>query len=100
MDYKETRIKVLISMQRALLGMIYPEIRMISVGFNGIKKLTVIYYLDREPNESDYENISEVTASVCADIEFSEVEEICEYLENPYLKVNSLDGWVYIRQEL
>lgn len=86
-------------MQRALLGMIYPEIKMISVGFDGTKKLTVIYYLDREPNESDYENISEVTTLVCADIEFSEVEEICEYLENSYVKVNSLDGWVYIRQE-
>ncbi len=37
-------------MQRALLGMIYPDIKKIAVGFEGLKKLIFIYYLDREPN--------------------------------------------------
>ncbi len=79
--------------------MIYPAIRAIAVGFEGTKKLTVIYYLDREPNDGDYENISEVTSEVCADIDFEEVEEICQYTLDPFFKLNSLDSWVYMRQE-
>ena len=37
----ELRREVLISMQRALWGMIYPEIRAISVGYEGTQKLIV-----------------------------------------------------------
>ena len=79
--------------------MIYPSIRAIAVGFEGMKKLKVIYYLDREPIEDDYENISEVTSEVFADIEFKEVEEICKFTLEPFSKLDSLESWVYMRQE-
>lgn len=95
----EIRREVLISIQRALWGMIYPEIRAIAVGFEGVKKLKVIYYLEREPNENDYENIKEVTSEVLADIEFNEVEELCIFTKEPISKLNNLKSWVYIRQE-
>lgn len=96
----ELRRDVLLSIQRALWGMIYPSIRAIAVGFEkNKKKLKVIYYLDREPNEEDYENISEVTSEVCADIEFEEVEEVCDFTVEPISKLESLESWVYIRQE-
>ncbi|WP_077415270.1 hypothetical protein [Chryseobacterium sp. JV274] len=95
----EFRKDVLISMQRALWGMIYPEIRAIAVGYNGIEKLKVIYYLDREPIEDDYENISEVTAEVSSDINFKEVEELCTYTNEPFSKLDNLVSWVYIRKE-
>jgi hypothetical protein len=70
----EFRREVLISVQRALLGAIYPSIRAVAVDYDGEVKLLVIYYLDREPLEDDYENISVVTSEVLADINFSEVE--------------------------
>ncbi|WP_034761338.1 hypothetical protein [Chryseobacterium gregarium] len=95
----ELRREVLISIQRALWGMIYPEIRAIAVGYEGKKRLKVIYYLDREPNEEDYENISEVTAEICADIDFQEVEELCIFTKEPINKLDNLVSWVYIRKE-
>jgi len=95
----EIRREVLISIQRALWGMIYPDIRAIAVGFEGLKKLKVIYYLDREPNEDDYENISDVTGEVLADVDFSEVEELCIFTTVPISKLDNLTSWVYIRQE-
>lgn len=95
----EIRRKVLISIQRALWGMIYPSIRAIAVGFVGTENLKVIYYLDREPNEDDYENISEVTTEVCADINFIKVEELCIFTEKPFSELDNLNSWVYIRKE-
>lgn len=96
----EFRREVLISIQRALLGMIYPEIRAIAVGYDGIEKLKVIYYLDREPNDDDYENISEVTTEVCADIDFKQVEEHCLFTKKSTNKLDNLISWVYIRKEV
>ena len=99
MNEAQLRINVLISIQQALWGMIYPSIRAIAVGFKGGQKLTVMYYLDREPNEDDYENISEVTTEILADINFSEVEELCKYTDEQINCLNNFDSWVYIRQE-
>ncbi len=101
MDKKniELRRDVLISIQRALLGMIYPSIRAIAVGYDDIEKLKMIYYLDREPNEDDYENISDVVGEVCSDIDFQEVEELCVFTKEPINKLDNLVSWVYIRRE-
>ncbi|MBT2622619.1 hypothetical protein [Chryseobacterium sp. ISL-6] len=97
--YIELRRDVLISIQRALWGMIYPSIRAIAVGFENTEKLTVIYYLDKEPEEEDYENIAEVTSEVCSDINFSTVEEFCIYTNEPFSKLDNLVSWVYMRKE-
>ena len=70
----ELRTRVLLSIQRALWGMIYSSIRGIAVGFDGIEKLTIIYYLDREPNDDDYENLSDVAGEVCSGVPFIGVE--------------------------
>jgi len=95
----EIRREVLLSIQRALWGMIYPEIRAISVGYEGTQKLKVICYLDREPNEDDYKNISDVTGEVCGDINFMEVEEKCIFSLEPIRNLDNLESWVYVRKE-
>ena len=100
MNKTEIRTTLLWSAPKALLGMIYPEIRAIAVGFDGLKKLKMIYYLDREPTEEDYESISEVTTEICADIEFLGVEEVCIYTKEPFSKLDYLDFWVYMRKEV
>lgn len=79
--------------------MVYPSIRAIAVGFEGTKRLKVICYLDREPNDNDYENLSDVTGEVCSDIAFEEVEEMCKYSLDPFPKLDNLDSWVYVRRE-
>jgi len=99
MNQNDIRVRLLLSMQRALLGMIYPSVRAIAIGFDQLKKLKVIYYLDREPVEDDYESISEVTTEVIADIDFQEVEELCIYSQDPISKLDGLNSWVYTRRE-
>ena len=98
MKKEELRPKLLLSAQRALWGMIYPEIRAIAVGGDE-RKLKVIYYLDRKPNENDFENISEVVGLICADIEFQEVEEVCLKTNESISNLDNLDSWVYVRYE-
>lgn len=88
-----------LSVQRALLGMIYPSIRAIAIGVEGEKKFKVICYLDRNPIINDYENISDVVGEVCADINFIEVEEICKFSNDHFSKLDGLDFWVYMRKE-
>ncbi|CVK17263.1 MAG: hypothetical protein J6581_10115, partial [Apibacter sp.] len=100
MENTEIRVKILLSIQRALLGMIYSSIRAIAVGFEKTEKLKVIYYLDKKPTEDDYDSISEVTTEVLADIDFSEVEEKCIFTLEPISKLDKLNSWVYMRKEL
>jgi len=99
MEDIEIRRKLLISIQRALLGVIYPSIRSVAVGFDGLKKLKIIFYLDRTPDEDDYETISDVAGEVCSDINFYEVEEICKFSAEPFSSLNNLESWVYMRRE-
>lgn len=95
----ELRREVLLSMQQALWGMIHPAIRAVAVGYEGTRKLKITYYLDREPESDDYENIREVSTAVCADIPFSEVEEICVYTKDAITTLDPLASWVYVRKE-
>lgn len=99
MNQNDIRIRVLLSIQRALLGMIYPSIRAISVGFEQLDKLKVIYYLDREPVDEDYESISELTTEIISDIEFKDVEELCIFSHASISSLDGLNSWVYIRKE-
>lgn len=95
----EIRRALLLSIQRALLGMIYPSIRGIAVGFDDLRKLTVIYYLDREPNEDDYESINQVIGEVLGDVIFESVSEKCIFSSENWSKLDKLDAWVYARKE-
>ncbi len=79
--------------------MIYPEIRAIAVGFEKTEKLTVIYYLDREPQPEDFENLSDETGEILCDIDFKNIEEKCIFTLEKISELNSLDSWVYIRKE-
>ena len=91
--------ELLLSAQRALLGMIYPSVRAIAIGHEDMNLLKIIYYLDREPNELDYENINEVSAEICADISFVDVEEKCIYTISHLKDLDNLSAWVYIRED-
>jgi hypothetical protein len=97
---KEQEITVLLklSLQRALLGAIYPAIRAIAYEFNELKKLKIVFYLDREPNDDDYESVSDVCAEVLGDIEFQKIEEICEYTTKSFSEL-APNNFVYLRKE-
>ena len=87
-----------LSMQRALLGEIYPSIRAVAYEVKSLKKLKVIYYLEREPVDMDYDSLSDVCGEILSDLDFEEIEEVCEYTKMPFsdLRINNL---VYLRKE-
>lgn len=91
--------KLYLSGQRALLGMIYPAIRAISVGITE-KKLFIKCYLDRPPNDDDYENLSCIAGEILSDFSnLNEVQEICEFNLNPTNNLDRLMGFLYFRKE-
>ena len=99
MENIEIRTKLLLSIQRALIGMIYPSIRAVTVEFFKLDELKVVVYLDREPIEYDYENLSDIIGEVLSDIEFKKVEEICLYSKATKLELKTEAIWVYMRRE-
>lgn len=79
--------------------MVYPSIRAIAIGFQELYVIKIVFYLDREPNEDDYEIISEVAGEVCADINFEKAEEVCIFTKESISSLDSLNSWVYVRKE-
>ncbi len=92
------------AMQTSLLGEVYPEIRAVAFAYDGIKKSVLIrYYLNREPTEDDYENVSEVMAEFISNFkhsEFDELKEECQYSNLPKSELAPLDGFVYSKKEI
>ena len=92
-----------VSFQRALLGEIYPAIRAIAVAFDGSRKLTIRYYLDREPTDFDRDSLSMVVASIYADTssnsEIPAVAEECVHAQGKIGTLDALDAFVYARRE-
>ena len=88
---------------QSLLGEIYPEIRVIAVGFDANRKLRIRYYLDREPTEDDYENLAVVVANIFAHTssreDIKEVEEEIVFAKGADYEIDPLDGVVFARKE-
>lgn len=96
----EIRIRTLLSVQRALLGMIYPAIRGISVWNEGLGGLIITMYLDRKPKASDREILSEIVTEVMADLDFLAVVSECVNAGKKKLTTTEKGAvWVYKRKE-
>lgn len=95
----EIRKSLLISVQNALLGMIYPSIRAVFVSFHEKELLKMVVYLDTSPTQDDFENLSEITTEILADIDFENVEEICEEYKGSLSEISDLGICVYMRKE-
>ena len=98
-----TRNDILLSLQQALLGEIYPSIRMVVFDYNqSLRKFTLRYYLDRESNKDDFESISCVVGEFLSHFKYTEFEEIkeeCIYSLALPSEIDILDGMVYLRKE-
>lgn len=62
------RARVLLSVQRALLGEIFPALRAVCVAYTDAK-LELIFYVDRPIDDADRESISAVETEVRADFD-------------------------------
>ncbi len=79
--------------------MIYPAIRGISISFEGLQDVTLVCFLDRPPNEDDYDNLSCIVCEIVSDVEFESVKEDCVYTTQPLPQISDSGIWVYRRQE-
>lgn len=97
------REEILLALQSSLLGEIYSEIRAVVFKYNSDnRQFTLRYYLEKEPNEDDYENIGIVVAEFISNFKFSEFEKVdeeCVYSKLPISELEILDGMVYCRKE-
>ncbi|MGD8781980.1 MAG: colicin [Ignavibacteria bacterium] len=98
-----TNEKIRLALQMALLGEIYGELRAVVYKYNSKEKSFLIrYYLNRKPTEYDYESISVVMAEFISNFKYSEFEEIkeeCVFSSVHQSKLESLDGFVYLKKE-
>ena len=94
----ETKSSILASFRRAILGMKIPSIRGIGISLNHNKTLNVVCYLDRQPTERDYEDLSDIVGEVVADMDIKKVKESCIYSNDKLGDDIIHDAWVYLRK--
>lgn len=98
-----TRAEILLSLQDALIGEIYSNIRAIAFDYNKDSKIFKLrFYLDREPDEDDFESLSNVMGEFLSHFKFSQFDEIkeeCIYSSLPLSELDILSGIVYARKE-
>ncbi|MEE9927841.1 hypothetical protein [Microvirgula aerodenitrificans] len=87
---------------RALIGEIYSSIRAIAISFEDNKNLTIRYYLDREVNDLDWENLEVVATNISSAMGVEQIPHIdldCKFDPNALGKLDCLDGFIYARDE-
>lgn len=94
---------LLIWVQNALLGEIYPAIRVIAVSFSEERTLVMRWYLDHAPEELDYENIDVVATVILSNTssndEIKAFHNECVFSDMPQGSLDTLDRTVYARKE-
>lgn len=99
MNCVELRISVLLSIQRALLGAITPNIRGIACAWNK-SKITIYCYFDGEITEEDEDSMDCVATEVIADFLEHTVDLQCITVNvSESLTQHRLLAWVYMRKE-
>lgn len=95
----EFRRRVLLTFQVALLGMVTPSLRAVTVGWEG-KRIAAKCIFDRAVTIEEREACSDIEGEVLASFPDCEVEVSPLFLE-PGRKLNEalLMAWVYYRKE-
>ncbi|WHP32245.1 hypothetical protein QMG90_04745 [Trabulsiella odontotermitis] len=90
---------VRLSLQRALLGNVTPNIRAVVVELKN-KNISLLFYFDGEPNDDDEELVSVVETEVIADFdEDFVIEAIATRLDYPQPIKNTNGMLVFLRNE-
>ncbi len=99
MEDTALRTRILLSTQRALLGRISRNIRMITIDWDKNYFELKAYY-DKIVTEDDIENLEEITTEIAADFpEMEEIEELYEYSLEEISDLIALKEVVYKRKE-
>lgn len=98
-EYQKQFKKYMLSVQRALLGNIIPNIRAVTVAWENDKLIHIRFILDRQPTDFDYDLLHFTTGEVIADFPYLELKEECIFSDAPYLELPYLDAVAYLRYE-
>jgi hypothetical protein len=99
MTEKELSISVRLSCQRALLGAITPNVRLVTIGWDGLKLFKLKAYFASEPGEDEIEDFNVVSTEVISDIPFENDQVECVYSNEPKSKLDLYHWIVYSRKE-
>lgn len=99
MKEEELNIQVRLSCQRALLGAITANIRMITVDWNGLSLFKLRAYFINQPTDDDIDNMNIVSGEILCDISFEHEETECFFNERPMNELDILKVVVYERKE-
>jgi hypothetical protein len=92
------RQKIVLSVQRALLGEVTPNLRGVAADWNGTEIRVVCYYHGLI-SDDDREEMSCVHTEVATDfIDIAPVHFVLERLDMP-TKLNGFRAWVFLRKE-
>ena len=90
------------SVQRALLGEITPNVRMIAGSISGDSSFVLKYYYENEPTDDDLDNVSTIGANIDASLgtkTFKSMSDECAFSNEPFGTLDTLDGVFYARKE-
>jgi len=76
MTEDELNVNVRLSCQRALLGAITPNVRMITVGWDGLKNFRLRVYFENEASPEEIEVMEAVTSEIISDLPFEVVDSV------------------------
>jgi hypothetical protein len=99
---KEELIPTLNYFRVALSGEIYPAIRVIVIKFDTNKNLTMRWYMDREPNDGDRENMEIVAVNFGwgpPEMDIRKFDLECVWGKGRQCDLDRLDGAIYTRKE-
>ena len=99
MTVDEGRLRLLLGMQVALLGMITPQIRGITCGWID-NAITLKFLYDGPYSEDDEEDCEDVVTEIMSHFPEHQVElQMLELQAPESLKDQYLQAWVYLRKE-
>ena len=100
---KSELLPVLNHFRIALLGAIYPSIRAIAIGYDvDRKRLLMRWYLDRLPNDDDFEEMEIVACefgSSGPELNIKTFDIECVHSKDFIRDMDPLDGFLYHRKE-
>ncbi|QPC91860.1 hypothetical protein [Mesorhizobium sp. INR15] len=97
----EIRAKLLLSVQRALLGAVSPNLRAVTCGWHEVE-IKLRFVFDGEIAEENFEDAGVVASEVAADFPAPwTVDEDIVRLDCPQdLRLTALTLWAYLRKEV
>jgi hypothetical protein len=98
MNSDDVRPQLLLSVQRALLGEVFPSLRGVAVGWDSYR-LHVVCYIDGAIADTDLERLQEVETEIAADFPADyEVQLDTIRCDTPTV-MPSLIAWAFLRRE-